>query len=265
MLAQGRGRLATLTAHFDAISRTAWDGGLRKAAWKEPLSHWGFHVKPVGSRNRKSFIICTHAICRFMKVFCNHPNENLCALLHVLSFFRNQIAIFQGHWLPLFIHEQHSRAAFELLSESLHLLAKSSAQEQFGFYQQKWLKTHKIHVWCLYLPIPYAKCRQIYHTWTLWEMIEKDMKRTDLYWKDPIENSMFSNKFVLVVGKSTLPVRWYCLIKSWCFTWTFQTTLFQHRRSACILPKVANQQLWGKIRTFHHLSSKHCLDVRQQQ
>jgi len=72
VLAQGRGRLATLTAHFDAISRTAWDGGLRKAAWKEPLSHW----------------------------------------------------------LPLFIHEQHSRAAFELLSESLHLLAKSSAQEQ---------------------------------------------------------------------------------------------------------------------------------------
>ncbi|CAK9046433.1 Ubiquitin-conjugating enzyme E2 2 (E2 ubiquitin-conjugating enzyme 2) (Radiation sensitivity protein 6) (Ubiquitin carrier protein UBC2) (Ubiquitin-protein ligase UBC2) [Durusdinium trenchii] len=40
VLAQGRGRLATLTAHFDAISRTAWQGGLRKAAWKEPLSHW---------------------------------------------------------------------------------------------------------------------------------------------------------------------------------------------------------------------------------
>eukprot|EP00913_Durusdinium_trenchii_P017742 g16673.t1 len=36
VLAQGRGRLATLTAHFDAISRTAWQGGLRKAAWKEP-------------------------------------------------------------------------------------------------------------------------------------------------------------------------------------------------------------------------------------
>ena len=40
VLAQGRGRLATLTAHFDAISRTAWQGGLRKAAWKEPLSDW---------------------------------------------------------------------------------------------------------------------------------------------------------------------------------------------------------------------------------
>ena len=40
VLAQGRGRLATLTAHFDAISRTAWQGGLRKAAWKEPLSRW---------------------------------------------------------------------------------------------------------------------------------------------------------------------------------------------------------------------------------
>lgn len=72
VLAQGRGRLATLTAHFDAISRTAWQGGLRKAAWKEPLSHW----------------------------------------------------------LPLFIHEQHSRAAAELLSECLHLLADSCSQEQ---------------------------------------------------------------------------------------------------------------------------------------
>jgi len=38
--AQGRGRLATLTAFFDAVSRTAWDEGLRRAAWKEPLTHW---------------------------------------------------------------------------------------------------------------------------------------------------------------------------------------------------------------------------------
>lgn len=38
--AQGRGRLAKLTAFFDAVSQTAWEGGLRRAAWKEPLTHW---------------------------------------------------------------------------------------------------------------------------------------------------------------------------------------------------------------------------------
>ncbi|CAE7584712.1 ddx1 [Symbiodinium natans] len=38
--AQGRGRLAKLTAFFDAVSQTAWQGGLRRAAWKEPLTHW---------------------------------------------------------------------------------------------------------------------------------------------------------------------------------------------------------------------------------
>eukprot|EP00439_Symbiodinium_sp_Y106_P028706 s9590_g3.t1 len=30
--AQGRGRLAKLTAFFDAVSQTAWEGGLRRAA-----------------------------------------------------------------------------------------------------------------------------------------------------------------------------------------------------------------------------------------
>jgi ubiquitin-protein ligase len=38
--AVGRGKLAKLTAHFDAVSLTAWRGGLRRAAWKEPITHW---------------------------------------------------------------------------------------------------------------------------------------------------------------------------------------------------------------------------------
>jgi len=38
--ADGRGRLAKLVAHFDAVSLTAWRGGLRRAAWKEPMTHW---------------------------------------------------------------------------------------------------------------------------------------------------------------------------------------------------------------------------------
>lgn len=38
--AEGRGKLAKLTAHFDAVSLTAWRGGLRRAAWKEPMTHW---------------------------------------------------------------------------------------------------------------------------------------------------------------------------------------------------------------------------------
>eukprot|EP00746_Dinoflagellata_sp_MGD_P080750 gnl/MRDRNA2_/MRDRNA2_32198_c0_seq1.p1 gnl/MRDRNA2_/MRDRNA2_32198_c0~~gnl/MRDRNA2_/MRDRNA2_32198_c0_seq1.p1 ORF type:complete len:911 (+),score=135.69 gnl/MRDRNA2_/MRDRNA2_32198_c0_seq1:86-2818(+) len=40
VLAEGRAKLAKLTAHFDAVSLTAWRGGLRRAAWKEPMSHW---------------------------------------------------------------------------------------------------------------------------------------------------------------------------------------------------------------------------------
>jgi len=38
--AEGRGKLSKLTAHFDAVSLTAWQHGLRRAAWKEPLTHW---------------------------------------------------------------------------------------------------------------------------------------------------------------------------------------------------------------------------------
>lgn len=38
--AEGRGKLSKLTAHFDAVSLTAWRGGLRRAAWKEPMTHW---------------------------------------------------------------------------------------------------------------------------------------------------------------------------------------------------------------------------------
>jgi len=38
--AEGRGKLSKLTAHFDAVSMTAWRGGLRRAAWKEPMTHW---------------------------------------------------------------------------------------------------------------------------------------------------------------------------------------------------------------------------------
>lgn len=38
--ADGRGKLAKLTAHFDAVSLTAWRGGLRRAAWKESMTHW---------------------------------------------------------------------------------------------------------------------------------------------------------------------------------------------------------------------------------
>mmetsp|Transcript_128570 Transcript_128570/g.227697 ORF Transcript_128570/g.227697 Transcript_128570/m.227697 type:complete len:921 (+) Transcript_128570:90-2852(+) len=40
VLAEGHGRLSKLTAHFDAVSLTAWQSGLRRAAWKEPMSHW---------------------------------------------------------------------------------------------------------------------------------------------------------------------------------------------------------------------------------
>eukprot|EP01065_Artemidia_motanka_P029317 TRINITY_DN35458_c0_g1_i1.p1 TRINITY_DN35458_c0_g1~~TRINITY_DN35458_c0_g1_i1.p1 ORF type:complete len:994 (+),score=247.37 TRINITY_DN35458_c0_g1_i1:72-3053(+) len=40
VLAEGRGKLATLAVSFDALSLTAWNGGLRRAAWKEPLTHW---------------------------------------------------------------------------------------------------------------------------------------------------------------------------------------------------------------------------------
>merc|ERR1712227_807560 len=40
MNAEGRGKLAKITAHFDAVSLTAWRGGLRRAAWKEPMTHW---------------------------------------------------------------------------------------------------------------------------------------------------------------------------------------------------------------------------------
>jgi hypothetical protein len=38
--AEGRGKLSKLTAHFDAVSLTAWRGGLRRAAWKESMTHW---------------------------------------------------------------------------------------------------------------------------------------------------------------------------------------------------------------------------------
>jgi len=38
--AGGTRKLSTLTAHFDAVSLTAWQGGLRQAAWKEPMTHW---------------------------------------------------------------------------------------------------------------------------------------------------------------------------------------------------------------------------------
>lgn len=37
---EGRGKLTKLVAHFDAVSLTAWKGGLRRAAWKEPMTHW---------------------------------------------------------------------------------------------------------------------------------------------------------------------------------------------------------------------------------
>ena len=35
-----------------------------------------------------------------------------------------------------------------------------------------WSKTHRIHVWYIYLHLVnfYGKCRQIYHTWILWEI-----------------------------------------------------------------------------------------------
>ena len=34
-------------------------------------------------------------------------------------------------------------------------------------------QTHRIHVWYIYLHLVdfYGKCRQIYHTWILWEMV----------------------------------------------------------------------------------------------
>lgn len=38
--AEGTRKLSKLTAHFDAVSLTAWQGGLRQAAWKEPMTHW---------------------------------------------------------------------------------------------------------------------------------------------------------------------------------------------------------------------------------
>jgi len=57
VLARGRWRLSKLTAHFDAISLTAWEGGLRRAAWKEPLTHWlPLHINHVHAQSAASFL-----------------------------------------------------------------------------------------------------------------------------------------------------------------------------------------------------------------
>ena len=88
--------------------------------------------------------------------------------------FSNKSSVFQK--MRLYFLGMNSR----FCSLSIRTLEKS--RYSVSLTKGTWNKSHRIHVWYIYLHLPYilAKCRWIYHTWILWECFNSIFSITNL-------------------------------------------------------------------------------------